>query len=75
MGWLEDDEMVKHWEDVRKEEEKITMRKMDGRSLQVEGVKQAPEFPIPQALKQEKEKKKKKKKKKFAYKGRREVVE
>ena len=51
MGWLEDDEMVKHWEDVRKEEEKITMRKMDGRSLQVEGVKQAPEFPIPQAFK------------------------
>ena len=27
MDWLEDDEMMKQWEEVSKEEEKITMRR------------------------------------------------
>ena len=34
MGWLEDDEMMRQWEDASKEE--ITVRKMKGWRLQVE---------------------------------------
>ena len=30
--------MMRHWEDVSKEEKKITVRNMEGKSLQVEGV-------------------------------------
>ena len=44
MDWLEDDEMMKQWEDVSNEEEKITVRKMEGKRLQVEGVQKVPEL-------------------------------
>ena len=35
MDWLEDDEVMKQWEDVSKEEEKITVSKMEGKILQL----------------------------------------
>ena len=44
MGWLEDDEMMRQWEDVSQEEEKITVRKMEGRRMQVEGAQKVPEL-------------------------------
>ena len=33
MAWLEDDEMMKQWEEVSKEEEKTTLRRNDGRDI------------------------------------------
>ena len=36
----EDDEMMRSWEDVGEEKEKISVRKMEGRSFQVEGVQE-----------------------------------
>ena len=63
MYWLEDDEMMRQWEDVSKEEENITVRKMEGRSLQVEGVQKVPELLMSQVLSKEKGPKKEKKKK------------
>ena len=33
MDWLEDDEMLRQWEEVGKEEERITRRKGEGRKL------------------------------------------
>ena len=66
MDWFEDEEMMRQWEDARKEEEKITMRKMEGKSLQVEGVQTAPELPVSQVLMKEEEPKKEMKKSKVA---------
>ena len=53
MDWYEDDEMVRHWEEISKEEEKIAKGKMDGKSLQVEGAHRAPELLVSQVLKKE----------------------
>ena len=44
MDWLEDDEMMRQWEEVSKEEEKITVSKMEGRNLRVKEVQKAPEL-------------------------------
>ena len=66
MDWLEDDEMTRQWEDVSKEEEKITVRKMEGRSLQVEGAHKALELLVSQVLTKEKEPKKEMKKSKVS---------
>ena len=62
MDRLEDDEMMNQWEDVSKEEEKITVRKMEGKRLQVEGVQKVLEFLVSQVVTKEKEPKKEKKK-------------
>ena len=50
MDWLENGEMMKQWEDVGKEEEKITVRKMEGRSSQVDGVQKAPQLLVSQVF-------------------------
>ena len=63
MDWLEDDEIMKQWEDVSKEE-KITMRKMEGKSLQVDGVQKVPDLFVSQVATKEKEPKKENKKRK-----------
>ena len=61
MGWLEDDEMMRQWEYVsQEEEEKITVRKMEGRRMQVEGAQKVPELLVTQVLTIEKEPKKEK---------------
>ena len=52
--WLEDDEMMKQWEVVSKEEKKITVRKIEGKSLQVERVQKVPELLMSQVLTKEK---------------------
>ena len=49
--------MMRHWENVCKEEEKIT-KKMEGKSLQVEGVQMAPELLVSQVLMKDTEPKK-----------------
>ena len=41
--WLEGDEKLWQWEEVSKDET-ITVRKMEGRSLQVEGEEKVPEL-------------------------------
>ena len=46
MEWLEDDEMVRQWEDAFKEEEQIMMRRNEGRGLSVERVQHAPELMV-----------------------------
>ena len=53
MDWYEDDEMVRHREDISKEEEKIAKVKMEGKSLQVEGAHRAPELLVSQVLTKE----------------------
>ena len=45
--------MMRQWEDVSKEGEKIKMRKMGGKSLQVKGVQRAPELLASQVLTKE----------------------
>ena len=63
MDWNEDDEMARQWEETSKEEE-IAKAKMDGKSLQVEGVQVAPELMVSRVFPKEKEQKKEKKKSK-----------
>ena len=55
MDWLEDDEMRRQWKDVIKEEEKITARKLEGKSLQVEGAQKVPELSVSQVATKDKE--------------------
>ena len=55
---------MRHWEETSKEEVKIANGKMEGKSLQVEGVEKAPEYPVSQVLTKEKEQTKEKKKSK-----------
>ena len=55
---------MRRWEESSKEEDKIAMRKMEGKSLQVEGVQRAPELVASKVLPKEKEPKKDKKKSK-----------
>ena len=38
MDWYEDDEMMRQWEEVGKEEANIVKIKMEGNGLQIEGV-------------------------------------
>ena len=57
MDWLEDDEMVKPWEGVSKEEEHITMR-YEGRGLRTgKCAKSVPELKVSQAQMRRKESK------------------
>ena len=60
MGWYEDDEMVRQWEETSKEEEKIAKRKVEGKSLLVEGVQRAPELLVSQVSTKEKVQQRKK---------------
>ena len=48
MDWLEDDEMMRQWEGASKEEEKITVRKLEDTCLQVEGVQKVLELSVSQ---------------------------
>ena len=48
MDWLLDDELLRQWEGVSKEEEEITVRS-EGRRLQVEKVQSAPRLVKTQA--------------------------
>ena len=50
MDWYEDDEMMRPWEEVSKEEEKIVKRKMEGNGLQTDGVQRVPELTVSQVL-------------------------
>ena len=63
MDWYEDDEM-RQWEDVSKEEGKSVKRKTAGNGLQIEGVQRVPQLMVSQILTEEKELKKKEKKRK-----------
>ena len=54
--------MMRQLGDVGKEKEKIPVRNMKFKSLQVEGVQRARELPVSQLLTKEKEVKKEKKK-------------
>ena len=42
MDWLEDDEMMKQWEEVSKEEEKTMMKRNEGRVLRMNRVLSVP---------------------------------
>ena len=42
MGWLEDDEMKRPWEEVGEEEEKITVRRNEGSKIEGEGMQYVP---------------------------------
>ena len=52
---------MRHWEDVSKEEEKIMVSKIEGRSFLVEEMQKAPELLVSELLMKEKELKKEKK--------------
>ena len=62
MDWCENDEMMRQCEDVSEDEEKIKMRKMEGKSLQVEGVQRAPELLVSQVFTKDEEPKEEEKK-------------
>ena len=64
MGWLEDDEMRRKWEEVSKDEEKITSRRNEGRGLSGERVQHVPEVMVSQAQVKKKETKEEEEKKK-----------
>ena len=49
MDWLEDDEIMRQWEEVSKEEERITRRKGEGREWTAEGVQRVPELVVARA--------------------------
>ena len=44
MDWLMDDEMMRLWRDVSKDEEQMTLERIEGGKLQVEKVRCAPEL-------------------------------
>ena len=46
---LEDDEMMRQWEVVTTEEERITMRRSEGRELKVERLQGVPTLVVTQA--------------------------
>ena len=58
MDWLEDDEMMRQWEEVSKEEEKITLRRNEGRGIKTERVQHVPELMVSQAQMKKREEKK-----------------
>ena len=59
--WLEGDEKLWQWEEVSKDET-ITVRKMESRSLQVEGAEKVPELRRKRRRRRRRKKKKKKNK-------------
>ena len=65
MDWCEDDEMMRQWEKTNEKKEKIAKRKMEGKSLQVEGVQKAPELLVSHVFTKEKEQEKEQKKSKM----------
>ena len=60
--WYEDDEMMRHWEEVSKEEEKIGTRQTAGNGLQIQGVQRVPQLVVSHILTKEKGLKKKERK-------------
>ena len=44
MDWLEDDEMMRRWDEVSKEEEQILVRRKEGSEIQVERAQSATEL-------------------------------
>ena len=44
MDWLMDDDMMKHWEEISKDEEEIKVKRRKGGKLQVEKVQSTPEL-------------------------------
>ena len=46
MDWLEDDGMMREWEGVSKEEEKITLRRNEGRGISPGRVQNALELMV-----------------------------
>ena len=71
IDWYEDDEMLRQWEEVSEEEEKIVNRKTEGNGLQIEGVRRVPELLVSQVLTEEKELKKRKEKERWQVGSRR----
>ena len=55
MDWLEDDEMMRRWEEVSKEEEQITVGRKEGSEIQVQRAQSATELVVARAQVQEKE--------------------
>ena len=49
MDWLMDDDMMKQWAEVNKEEEKIMVKRNEGRDLLVDRVQSVPELVVAQA--------------------------
>ena len=49
MDWLVDDEILRQWEEGSKEEEKITVKRHEGRQSTVERVQSEPELVVAQA--------------------------
>ena len=62
MDWHEDDEMMRQWEEVTKEEEKFVKRKTEGNGLQINGVHRAPQLVVSSMLSKEKGPKEKERK-------------
>ena len=46
MDWLEDEEMMRQWAEVSKEEEKKMLRRNEGRKYKAEGVQYVPEVMV-----------------------------
>ena len=46
--WLEDDEMMRQWEEVSKDEGKITLKQDEIRNIKCEGVQKVPELMLSQ---------------------------
>ena len=46
MDWLKDDAMMRQWEEVSKEEEKITIMRNEGREPRVERVQGVPDLMV-----------------------------
>ena len=68
IDWLEDDELMRHWAQVSKEEEKIKVRRSAGRNIKFEGVHNVLEQMVSQAqMKKKKSKREKEKKKVVGY--------
>ena len=63
MDWLEDEEMMRQWAEVSKEEEKKMLRRNEGRKYKAEGVQYVPEVMVlhAQIMKEAKKEKEKKK--------------
>ena len=51
MDWVMNDEMMRQWEGVSKDEEEITVKRREGGKLQVEKVQRAPELVVARELK------------------------
>ena len=66
VDWYEDDEMMRQWEEVSKEEGMRLQRKTEGNALHIEGLQTVPQLVVSQVLPAEKEKTTKERKGKVA---------